>query len=287
MVEQDGKWDVYLRNGDEWELKILIVYEQIEEPAPGFLSVYTSFNSRLFGGDEENEILLYKEDGSRLTEEVYSKVEFFSEGTSETVAMVGNPPENERYGLMDTEGCMIFPVTYEKVDVHGKIVVLKEQDGKLHLYDTQRNSLSQTSYDAVNLAEDLDAPSTVIINGKSGYWSGDGRVSIPPVYGHCLSLIYDKNAQLFPIEQGGKWGYLDTKGNIVLDFAYSQVTVFRNGLDYVAKYGKMGIINEDSETVLPFFFDEISPISPVRSRTNGTTLVVQKDGKYGYIAITP
>jgi len=63
-----------------------------------------------------------------------------------------------------------------------------------------------------------------------------------------FSLIYkEKNDD----ENGKKFGYTDTKGNIVFDYIYDDATDFASGLAYVMNPTISGYINKAGEMVIP------------------------------------
>ncbi|RMG80654.1 MAG: WG repeat-containing protein, partial [Bacteroidetes bacterium] len=55
------------------------------------------------------------------------------------------------------------------------------------------------------------------------------------------------------------WGYIDPNGNLVIDTMYNYATDFTGGFAIAQKDGKMGVINEKNEAVLPFLYTSITP----------------------------
>ncbi|MBU4233778.1 MAG: WG repeat-containing protein [Proteobacteria bacterium] len=86
----------------------------------------------------------------------------------------------------------------------------------------------------------------------------------------------DKDAPLFIINQGGKAGYMDRTGKIVIPPRFDGVTGFREGLASVKVGEKWGVIDQQGKMVVPPQFDE------VKSFFEGMALArFQK--KYGFI----
>lgn len=73
-----------------------------------------------------------------------------------------------------------------------------------------------------------------------------------------------------------KYGFINHRGEVVIDFEYDYATNFYDGLSAVQKNGKYGFIDTNNKTVVPFIYDNAYFFS------DGLALV-QKDGKYGFI----
>jgi len=57
---------------------------------------------------------------------------------------------------------------------------------------------------------------------------------------------------LVAVKINGKWGYMDKKGNIVIDCLYESAGEFSEGLVAVQKDGKYGYINNNGDVVVDF-----------------------------------
>ena len=86
----------------------------------------------------------------------------------------------------------------------------------------------------------------------------------------CKYMVYDLNGNLldtydgfinnwsgnaiFGVKKGGKWGYIDGYGKVIVPFEYEEVNNFSEGLASVRKDGKWGYINPKNEIVIPIEF---------------------------------
>lgn len=70
-----------------------------------------------------------------------------------------------------------------------------------------------------------------------------------------VEAISDFSEELAKIKKNGKWGYIDKKGNIVIDCIYDDAKDFSEGLAVVKKDGKCGYINNKGEVVIDFKYD--------------------------------
>lgn len=67
-----------------------------------------------------------------------------------------------------------------------------------------------------------------------------------------LEELREFSENLIAVKLNGKWGYMDKKGNIVIDCLYDSATEFSEGLVAVEKDGKYGYINNKGDVVVDF-----------------------------------
>ena len=86
----------------------------------------------------------------------------------------------------------------------------------------------------------------------------------------CKYMVYDLNGNLldtynllrnnwsddaiFAVKKGGKWGYIDGYGKVIIPLEYEEVGDFSEGLAAVRKDDKWGYINPKNEVVIPIEF---------------------------------
>ena len=89
----------------------------------------------------------------------------------------------------------------------------------------------------------------------------------------CKYMVYDLNGNLldtydgfinnwsgnaiFGVKKGGKWGYIDGYGKVIIPLEYEEVGDFSEGLAAVRKDNKWGYINLKNEVVIPIEFTNI------------------------------
>ncbi|HPA60343.1 MAG TPA: WG repeat-containing protein, partial [Clostridia bacterium] len=151
-------------------------------------------------------------------------------------------------------------------------------------------------------------------NGMHGLLSREGRVLIPPQFegvrfwfnidssGDWLArgviqdsqyiinskgeIIHDQITNRFSsfvtdgligfVNKDDKCGFIDTKGNVIIEPVWDGIGEFKNGLTYVLKDGKYGVINTRGELVTECVWDDAWP-------TNYGMIAVKKDDKWGII----
>ena len=76
---------------------------------------------------------------------------------------------------------------------------------------------------------------------------------------------------------GGKWGFVDARGNIIVEPKYDEIGCFYYGLARVAYNGKFGFINMTGDIIIPVEFDSLCP------QFTGRFVGFQRDDRRGFI----
>ena len=59
------------------------------------------------------------------------------------------------------------------------------------------------------------------------------------------------NNKLFADVKNGKWGFIDSNGNVIVDYIYDNVTEFNSyGFAGIKKDGKWGSINDEGKVII-------------------------------------
>ena len=65
------------------------------------------------------------------------------------------------------------------------------------------------------------------VNGKWGFYDLKSKTSIIP---HEYDLVYHFNNGLAPVRKGRKWGYINRKNELIIDFNFDDASSFSEGL---------------------------------------------------------
>src|SRR3972149_127601 len=84
---------------------------------------------------------------------------------------------------------------------------------------------------------------------------------------------------LFPIMQNGKWGFIDSLGNIRIQCEYDWADNFSGGITMVIHKDKTGYINKADIIIIPLSYDEANTF-------HHGLAVVKKENKFGLISKT-
>ena len=193
---------------------------------------------------------------------------------------------NGKVGLFNLEGKEIIPISYhwiytDKID--DNIPIVAELDGKEGYINTKNEWVIPPTYrDAFafrqGLAKVMEVRDYIYINlkGEPVIQDFDADVIEPSdntyivgVRKECKYMVYDLNGNLldtynllrnnrsdaiFAVKKGGKWGYIDGYGKVIIPLEYEEVRNFSEGLAAVRKDGKWGYINLKNEVVIPIEF---------------------------------
>ncbi len=77
-------------------------------------------------------------------------------------------------------------------------------------------------------------------------------------------------------ERAGKYGYVDSRGKVMLDFIWDDAYPFSEGCAVVKRHGKYGAINRKGEVVIPFVYEWLEMFHEGLAR-------FQKNKKTGFI----
>lgn len=89
-----------------------------------------------------------------------------------------------------------------------------------------------------------------IINfeGKFGMVDTDGNIVIPFQYSH-LCHCEEPNGHLILANLNNRYGFIDSKNNIAIPFDYSEATVFENDRSIVCKDDKHYVIDSKNKVI--------------------------------------
>ncbi len=90
---------------------------------------------------------------------------------------------------------------------------------------------------------------------------------------------------------GGKFGFIDSTGKIIISLIYDNVSQFKDGICIVSKNKKYGAINKSGKTIIPIKYDMLREFNDglamvnvgLKFNSNGGHDVVEKEGKWGFI----
>ncbi len=114
----------------------------------------------------------------------------------------------------------------------------------------------------------------------------DGKVGFKDIYGHTIAEAIYVDASDFQkgvghvrINQNGAWKAIDHNGNL---YDYDEVYGFEFGLSPVSKAGKYGFINTAGELVVPLIYDQLY----CAYTDNARSTYAVRAGKFVYLNLT-
>lgn len=196
--------------------------------------------------------------------------------------------EYYNYGYIDSEGNLVVPCRYERVNDYNEGLAVVEQNWRKGYVDTDGYEVSPVSY---REAEMFRNGRGCVQNeaGLYGYVDETGREVIPcrfekaiSFYGEvtpaCLNGLYgliDKDGEfistpryeamgicdvdVFYFYENGLYGFVDAEQKELTSARYDRIgELFSEGLIDVEQQGKHGFINKQGEEVIPCIYSRVS-----------------------------
>lgn len=172
--------------------------------------------------------------------------------------------KNNKYGVINSHNEKIIPIEYERIyfstfnDGIGKIVTIMKDN----------NNLEETCTGFINECGEI-----VIPFGYNNCWVDDfhdglaiihkdGKYGFINSYGNLeIQMIYDEiepfKNKLAKIRIDDKYGYIDNKGTVIVPIIYDEVESFKNGLLTVKNEDKIGVVDFNGKEIISVIYDEI------------------------------
>lgn len=186
-----------------------------------------------------------------------------------------------KYGFMNFEGNVIMEPTYDNLKEINTDIFLANKEGKAGVIDLEQNEKIAFNYQniaynkkaGIYIADDENYQSTLIdsnfeirllgilseINTDSGYM----KLKMEDDYKYYNFKFEERNIQdilktnkIYTSKQNGKYGFVDSKGNVVVDYIYDDATELNEyGYAAVKKDGLWGAINSNGEIVIEPYYN--------------------------------
>jgi len=150
------------------------------------------------------------------------------ESLSEVVARTENgtsiTKSFEKYGL-EKDNVVLIPHIYDYLLYWGEDKYAAQKNGKFGIIDTQNKVLLDFEYSSI----------TPLKDGRSTIKKGSSQNVIDRHLKIVEDVVIELQEGFKKIKLGGKWGILDPKGEVIVDYLYDEISTFRGRL--------VGIIN--------------------------------------------
>lgn len=171
-----------------------------------------------------------------------------------------NPYEIWEFAIGDKNFNPISEFEYSYIQVnkeHNFSYLFSEKDGKYGVIDWNGNVILPTEYDWITSLGREFNETVCVIRKDNKYGLFDGRTG--KIVADCK---YDNfsgyGSGLIAMQHNGKWGYLNDRGETVIQFQYDRALEFISGYAHVIKNGKSGLIDPKGSYVIPCEYDYIS-----------------------------
>lgn len=216
-------------------------------------------------------IAVLSPDNRVITKCIYDEIDFSVYDNILVVARGKN--RNQRKGAINViTGDIVIPVEYDDLGHYSEGLFTAERDGKYGYIDNKNNVVIPFQYDTAYefseglamVAKSYTRPGYLANGMHYGFVDKTGRVVIP--------ITLDEPFRAYPHEfhEGlcgmgkdftGKgiipksYGYINTSGIFVIEPIYQEVTQFRDGLAFVQRNNKWGVINREGYPIISCDYD--------------------------------
>ncbi len=181
--------------------------------------------------------------------------------------------KNGKYGYTNTSFNIAETLPYDYASNYKNGVAAVKQGNKWALIDSNEKQITKFTFDDILLDEYDSCINNGVIFAKS-----EGKYYMLNAEGKKISKQGFDNAYPFmgtepaAICINNKWGFVDAKGEIVIEPQYSDAKSFSNGLAAVATNGMWGYISSNGEYRIKTQFTDCLPFA-----SNGIAAVKEND----------
>lgn len=255
---EEGKYGVI---GAGKEQKLAHQYEKIEQVVGNNLFVVT----------EEGKQKLINSKGTIILEEGFDEIKQILKDSKGIIFV-----KDGLYGVMTTEGTIVIQNIYEDLIQIDNGYMIAKKDSRYGIIDSSNNEKLYFNYTYITynkdlevyIAEDIDFKSSIIdknfevkligilselntdlkyikmyINSEYKYYNFE--------FEEKSNIEVLKGNTLFLSKKDEKYGYIDSEGNVIVDYIYDDATE-QNRFGYVAvqKNGKWGALDKEGQEVI-------------------------------------
>ena len=186
--------------------------------------------------------------------------------------------DENKYGVIDENNNDIIPNEYYYIGYLGNdYFVVSDQTGKNGIVDNKGKIVLETKYDTIEKLEKVNLIEATEINtntitlfdtdikeiakmNNAKIFEGENYIRL---YSSKAQKYFNSNGEeknnkeilsqnkIFSDVKDGKWGFVDSNGNVIVDYIYDDVTETNQyGFAGVNKGGKWGSINENGQVII-------------------------------------
>lgn len=159
------------------------------------------------------------------------------------------------YGVIDSTGNVLLEPLYLGILDVNEAYQLTTQDGKIQIADLNFRVLSQPVYDELRYAG-----KGIFFVKRDNYWGAinkHGKIVMPIQFSYLPDNFHNGYARALidDPDKGRSVGYVDSNYQVVGSIKYQEVSIFEEGLGGVQLNDKWGFINTKGVLVIPCQYD--------------------------------
>ena len=184
--------------------------------------------------------------------------------------------ENGLWGFISTSGDVVIKPIYEEVTDYDGSFIRVRKDGKWGVITSSSKTIFPCQYDSITAF--TEGIALAVSNGQKFYLYENGKIKALPTSFDFYEFS-DGFARIRDTKKG-KWGYVDTKGNVRINPQFDEAFDFKAGHAVVTLKGKMYSINKAGDKhQLPF-----NPAQKLTVFSNGTGYVENLNGTKSFFS---
>lgn len=193
----------------------------------------------------------------------------FDKEFSEGLAAV---EKDAKAGFVDKYWRLVIPPVYDFVFPFNGGQVLAKRDGKWFFINRSGKRVAGLACDEVIDANKDYSIIGVKTNGKYSLITKTGKLIKTFPY---ESASKEFQVGLWAMKSGGKWGFVDMSGKVVIPYRYEASQYFKDGYAAVKENGKWGFVDRQGRIAVPLEYENAYFVEP-----GGRTAQVKKDGRW-------
>ena len=163
--------------------------------------------------------------------------------------------KNKKYGISKLSGTSILGIDYTSITIEG-IYIYADKDNQSTIYDLNGNKQSTIKFKDIIDIENQDVKITVDINGKYGMIDENGKIIVSNKY-YYLEQLFDK--YFIAVAEEGKVGIIDNRDDEILPINY----------DVIQRIGNTNLIEAYNKTtgILEIYDNTITKLANLDNAT--------------------
>jgi len=181
--------------------------------------------------------------------------------------------KNGKYGFIKNDGAVIVPMKYEEASESADRLVVVKFNNKYGCIDHSDKIHIPFLYDYLYVTSSGGKMEVFAeLNNKRGVLDETGKVLVPLKY----EDVYFESDSLRCVKSNGKWGFIDRKGKLVINYQFDKPAEFIESIHGAFVYRSTGVgkIDKKGTVLIPLQYDALRYVSH-------DLVSLVKDGKQG------
>lgn len=168
-------------------------------------------------------------------------------------------------GIIDASGRIVVPFEFGSIENFRNGIARFRKDERVGLIDTTGTIITEAIYDDIGV---LNSGRMIAIrDNKVCYLNARGEVAVPPRYQSWVTALLNgtfRNGYAI-FRRNGRFGLMDTSGNVVLKPLYDDMIPVNDSLVPVKRRGKWGVYSLSvNGLVTDYIYDDVRSVHPER-----------------------